>query len=185
MTTAAVDNSSAACRSLQKHTKRQTAPKWSSGICLILLTVALGLAADALLYSIFIPVLPFVLKDRFGLEDNDIQKYLSILLAVYAGSCALTSPVGGALMDRKSTPQTAFLVGILVSIAGTTIFYFGHHIWILICGRIVQGIGSGLLWTAGFAVCSDTVGPSRIGTISGTVRLFLTRIRIQTVESFS
>lgn len=169
MTMAAADTSSAACRSLQKHTKHSIASKWRLSTYLILFAVALGFIADALLYSFIIPVLPFVLKDRFGLDDDDVQRHLSILLAAYAGVCALSSLVGGVLMDRKLTRQGAFLLAILFSIAGTTIFFFGRKIWIITCGRLTQGIGSGLLWTAGFAICFETVGPSRIGTTTGAV----------------
>ena len=56
-----------------------------------------------------IPVLPFALKERIGIPEDQVQRWTSILLAIYGaslflGSRSLTvflpSPVGHAYMAR-------------------------------------------------------------------------------------
>jgi hypothetical protein len=66
----------------------------------ILATIGIALFTDLFLYGLLVPVLPFLLEDRIGIPDSQIQSYTSGLLAAYAGSSVLTSPIAGVIADR-------------------------------------------------------------------------------------
>lgn len=57
----------------------------------VLIVVCVATFTDSLLYGLVIPVLPFALPERLGLDDEDVQKWNSILLGSYGLSIAIGS----------------------------------------------------------------------------------------------
>ena len=51
----------------------------------------LSFAADAYLYSLIIPVLPFALVERVQLHEDDVQRWIGILLAAYGAGLLVGS----------------------------------------------------------------------------------------------
>ena len=49
----------------------------------ILLAVNLAVFTDAFLYGLIVPVLPFALSSRVNLSEEDIQKWIGILVGAY------------------------------------------------------------------------------------------------------
>jgi hypothetical protein len=47
----------------------------------IIFTVAIGLFTDLFLYGLVVPILPFMLRDRVDLPQDQVQSYVSALLA--------------------------------------------------------------------------------------------------------
>ena len=143
--------------------------KWRSNTIFILSTVAIGIFTDLFLYSLVVPILPFLLDERIGIPQSQIQSYTSALLTVYAGSSVIFSPVAGVLADRVETRQAPFLFALSMLIISTIILFLGTTISVLFLARTIQGISSAFVWTVGLAICIETVGPENLGKAIGSV----------------
>lgn len=53
--------------------------------------VCVAIFTDTLLLGLIVPILPYVLADRVGLPQQDVQRWTSILLALYGGALLLGS----------------------------------------------------------------------------------------------
>lgn len=143
--------------------------KWRSNTIFILATVAIGLFTDLFLYGLVVPVLPFLLQGRIGVPEDQVQTYTSALLAVYAGSSVIASPIAGWFADSVATRQAPFLFALATLTVATIVLFLGETIPVLVVARILQGISSGFVWTVGLALCIETVGPENLGKAIGTV----------------
>lgn len=65
--------------------------EWRSSSAFVTLVVCVAIFTDIFLYGLVVPVLPFALKVRIGLPENDIQFWASAFLAIYGGSIFLGS----------------------------------------------------------------------------------------------
>jgi hypothetical protein len=139
----------------------------------IMATIGIALFTDLFLYGLLVPVLPFLLEDRIGIPDSQIQSYTSGLLAAYAGSSVLTSPIAGVIADKISTRQAPFLLGLAVLIFATLLVFAATTVPLLIFARVLQGMSSGLVWTIGLALLIETVGPKNLGKSIGTIFSFI------------
>ena len=142
---------------------------WRSHTLFITSTVAIGMFTDLFLYGLVVPVLPYVLQERVGIPQDQVQAHVSGLLAAYAGASVIFSPVAGYIADRTSSRQLPFLSGLAALLAGTILLYVGQNEAILIIARILQGLSAATVWTIGLALCLDTVGPKNLGKTIGTV----------------
>jgi len=158
-----------ATSSTHSYKSRPTGLKWRSSTSFVIATVAIGMFTDLFLYSLVVPVFPFLLEDRIGIPRNRIQSNVSMLLAIYAGASVLFSPIAGILADKVSTRQIPFLLGLLALLSATTLLAVGQSIAVLALARILQGISGAVVWTLGLAICLETVGPSRLGTTIGSI----------------
>jgi len=153
--------------------KPPIALKWRSNTLFILATVAIGLFTDLFLYGLIVPVLPFVLQDRIGVPENEVQSHVSALLAAYAGASVLFSLPAGWLADRTDARQTPFLAGLAALLAATILLAFGQSIAVLVIARVLQGTSAALVWTVGLAMVLDTVGPENLGKVFGSIFSFI------------
>lgn len=143
---------------------------WRSNTLFIVSTVGIGLFTDLFLYGLVVPILPFILRDRVSLPEDQIQSYVSALLAAYAGASVCFSPPAGIIADRVPTRQAPFLVGLVALLAATLMLFLGQSIPVLILARVLQGISGAVVWTIGLALLLDTVGPENLGKTIGSVR---------------
>jgi MFS family permease len=136
---------------------------------LIISTVAAAVFTDVFLYGIIVPVLPFALSGRAGIEKNEVQSMISVLLAVYGGALLIGAPVCGWVADRFDSRRWSFMVGLL-ALAGSTIFLVvGNSLALIVVGRILQGLSAAVVWVVGLALLQDTVGSDSIGQAMGYV----------------
>lgn len=113
----------------------------------------MGAFTDLFLYGLIVPVLPFMLKDRIGLPDDQIQSTTSNLLAVFAAASCIASPIAGILADKfSSTRQVPFLLGLILLLFATTLLALGQSVAILAVARLLQGASGGIVWTIGLAI---------------------------------
>lgn len=132
----------------------------------ILATVCIAIFTDILLYGIIVPVIPFALTSRVGVDEASVQTWNAILLACYTIALFLGSPLVGLYADHTSSRRWPLLIG-LVSLAGSTVILcLGRTIALLIIGRILQGLSAAIVWTVGLALMVDTV-PDKIGEAMG------------------
>ncbi|KAK4494461.1 hypothetical protein PRZ48_014759 [Zasmidium cellare] len=129
----------------------------------------MGLFSDLFLYSLIIPVVPFMLEDDLNLQPSEIQRYTSAMLAVYAGSNIVCCPVAGVLADRLSTRRAPFLLALCCLASGTIMLFLGKSIAILMLARVLQGVSTAFVWTIGLAMCIETVGIQSMGKTMGTI----------------
>ncbi|KIL90130.1 membrane transporter protein [Fusarium avenaceum] len=140
----------------------------------IISTTAIGLFTDLFLYGIVVPILPFMLRDRFHLPESDVQPYSSKLLAVYSASTVIFSLPAGWLADKASSRRLPYLVGLFLLLAATSLFSFGQSIAVLVVARILQGMSAAVVWSVGFAMVLEAVGKGKMGKVLGIIYSFST-----------
>jgi MFS family permease len=148
--------------------------RWRSHPLFIVFTVGMGAFVDLFLYGLIVPVLPFLLKDRIGLPDSQIQSTISNLLAVYAAASCAASPIAGILADRfSSSRQLPFLLGLILLLLSTILLALGRSVAVLAIARFLQGASGGVVWTIGIAIIIETVGQENLGKTMGTIFSFI------------
>ncbi|KAL8910266.1 MAG: hypothetical protein Q9171_004430 [Xanthocarpia ochracea] len=137
--------------------------KWTIGI------TAFGACfTDGFLYGSIVPVLPFSLVEQSGVSEDDVQFWLSLLLMVFGLFLGLGAPIAGWAADRGSR-STPFLFGLVLAFAATMLFCFAYSPWLLLVGRVFQGLSASVVFTAGLALIADAVDPDEIGAWMGFV----------------
>jgi MFS family permease len=140
----------------------------------IIFTVGMGAFVDLFLYGLIVPVLPFLLKERIGLPDSQIQGTTSNLLAVYAAASCAASPLAGFLADRLfSSRKLPFLLGLILCVLSTILLALGRSVAVLAIARFLQGASGGVVWTVGLALLVETVGRENLGKTMGTIFSFV------------
>lgn len=142
---------------------------WRSNTFFITATVAIGLFTDLFLYGLVVPILPFMLRSRLGVPEDQIQSYVSGLLAAYAGSSVLFAFPAGWVADKTNSRQAPFLSGLAALLVATIMLAFGRNMPVIIVARVLQGISGAVVWTIGLAMVMDTVGPGNMGKVIGSV----------------
>lgn len=142
---------------------------WRSHTLFVLSIVAVGLFTDGFLYNLVIPVLPFMLEDGLNVVPAEIQSYTSAMLAVFAASTVLASPVAGILADKVTSRRWPYLFALSCLLGATLMLLFGGSIAVMIVARVLQGISCAFVWTIGLAMCLEAVGVDNMGKSMGTV----------------
>jgi MFS family permease len=137
----------------------------------ITITVAFAIFTDIFVYGIIVPVIPFALTERAGVPEQDIQYWISILLAIYGAALLITAPFCGWLADRSSSRRTPLLLGLLALAGSTVMLCVGRSIGVIAAGRVLQGMSAAVVWVVGLALLVDTVGGDQIGQAMGYVGL--------------
>jgi MFS family permease len=145
--------------------------KHRSSTWFILSTICIAVFTDVFLYGIIVPVIPFSLTVRCGVEEKDVQHWVSVLLAVYGAALLASSPVCGWLADHSSSRRLPLLFGLLALGGATLLLCLGTCIVLLIIGRLLQGISAAIVWTVGLALLVDTAGQEEIGQVMGYVSI--------------
>ncbi|HEY4302884.1 MAG TPA: MFS transporter [Gemmatimonadaceae bacterium] len=114
-------------------------------------------------FTIVIPVLPFIVSeyvpaDRLGL-------WVGILVAVYALCQFIAAPVLGAISDRVGR-KPVLLFCLAGSAVGYVIFGVGGALWVLLLGRVIDGLTGGDISTM-FAYVADSAAPEDRGRAFG------------------
>ncbi len=105
------------------------------------------------------------------MAEEDVQHWISVLLAVYGAALLASAPVCGYLADRSTSRRLPLLVGLLALAAATLMLCFGSHIAVLVAGRILQGTSAAIVWTVGLALLVDTIGQKEVGQVMGYVSI--------------
>ncbi|RDW59506.1 hypothetical protein BP6252_12593 [Coleophoma cylindrospora] len=142
---------------------------WRSNTLFILTTVGIGLFSDLFLYCLIVPILPFILEDRLGTPQSQVQSQTSLLLACFAGASVIFSPPAGIIADKLVTRRQPYLIGLLALLGATVLLYVGQSLAVLVLARVLQGISAAIVWTVGFAMVMDTVGSEKLGVTIGSI----------------
>lgn len=155
------------------YSKKPPGYAWRRSEWFIVYTVSVALWTDFFLYSLVVPILPFLLQDRIGLPQSQVQSCVSGLLAAFAGSSLGFSPIIGYISDRVPTRQAPFFLGLLALLASTALLLLGRSLPVLFAARILQGLSGALVWTVGLVLCVEAVGTDNLGKTMGGVCLRL------------
>ncbi|KAM3865747.1 major facilitator superfamily domain-containing protein 8 [Diretmus argenteus] len=69
--------------------------------------------------------------------------FLGLGLAAFSLSGLLTGPLFGLWSDRSRTTKTIILFANLFEIVGNFMYFMGYSKWLLLCSRLVAGVGAG------------------------------------------
>jgi MFS family permease len=138
-----------------------------SSVGFITLTVCLAVFTDIFLYGVIIPVMPFALTSRVGLEPAEVQTWLSVLLAVYGAAMFCASPVCGWATDRIHSRRAFLLIGLVALGAATSLLLAARNLTLVVIARALQGASAAVVWVAGPALLADSVDAHRIGYFMG------------------
>lgn len=155
---------------------RSSTPFIVTAVCIAVFTVcrprfALGVLTlqDIFLYGVIIPVIPFAIRDRANVAQENVQHWVSVLLAIYGASLLVAAPICGVIADRTKSRQAPLLVGLLVLGGSTVMLCLGRSLAVLVAGRLLQGASAAVVWTVALALLSDTVGKEQSGHALGFV----------------
>ncbi|KAI9369318.1 major facilitator superfamily domain-containing protein [Aspergillus egyptiacus] len=179
MTVPPQTNGNGCCRSFQQdvYKSRDNIPwklEFRSSKGFVTSVVAIAIFTDVFIFGMIIPILPEVLKTRVSTPEDELQKWMSILLAAFGGALFISSPIFGYFADKSSSRQAPFLIGLLALGGSTVMFWFAHTLSALVVARLLQGISAAVVWTVGMALVVDTVGKEEVGASMGIVSMAMT-----------
>ena len=122
---------------------------------IVLLSVFLNFAG----FTLIIPVLPFLVARHVA--PADVAFWVALILAVHALCSFIAAPVLGALSDRHGR-RPVLLLSLCGSAAGFAVFGIGGALWVLVLGRILEGLTAGSI-SALYAYVADTHAPHERG----------------------
>ena len=105
------------------------------------------------------PIVPY-LAARFAAE-RDLALVLGVLAIAYSGAAFLAAPALGALSDRFGR-RPVLLLSVLGSAVGYLLFGAAEATWVLIVGRVIDGLTAGN-FSAAFAALADSSRPEDRG----------------------
>ncbi|KAF5661583.1 vesicular amine transporter [Fusarium heterosporum] len=143
--------------------------KVRSSAGLIVTTCSFAIFTDIFLYGVIVPILPFSLEARIGIDTSKVQYWVSIALAVFGAALLAGSPVWGYLADRIHNRRVPMLIGLIVLCGATVFLCVARTLAIFMIGRALQGISAALTWTVGLALVVDTVDKEHVGKAMGWI----------------
>jgi len=108
--------------------------------------------------TVVLPVLPFVVK-QYVPDHGSLAVWVGLLETVNALCAFLVAPLMGRLSDRYGR-RPVIIVAAFGAVIGYLLFGIGGSIWMLLLGRIVQGLTAGDL-PALFAYLADITPPEK------------------------
>ena len=130
----------------------------------------LAIFTDIFFYALIVPVLPFALSAQAGVAEDQVQTWVSILLAVYSAALFIGSPASGIYADHTSSRRWPLLLGLVALTGATFLLAFGNSVGLFVLGRLLQGLSAAVVWSVGLALLVDTVGSS-VGVALGYVSI--------------
>jgi len=131
-------------------------------VLLIALTAMAPLSVD-----MFLPSMPGM-ADEFSAADSTMQLAVTLFIVCFAGSQLFYGPVS----DRYGR-RPLLLLGLTVFIAGSLLALSANSVWMLIAGRVLQGLGGGAGPAIGQAIVLDVYGRERAGRVIGYMAIAL------------
>ncbi|WP_068775973.1 MFS transporter [Paenibacillus sp. FJAT-26967] len=117
---------------------------------------------DMLLYSLIIPVTPYLTQ-----KLQPSSTLTGILFSSYAIALFAFTPILGPLSDRIGRKKP-ILIGLAGMTLSTLLFAYAETMWMLIGARFLQGIAAAATWTAALALLADLFPPKMRGGAMGT-----------------
>lgn len=114
--------------------------------------------------TIVMPVLPFITR-QYVSSPAAIAIWVGILGSIYAACAFLAAPALGALSDRIGR-KPVLVASVLGSAVGFVVFGIGGALWVLLLGRVIDGLTAGNISTI-HAYIADITPPEERGSRFG------------------
>ncbi|KAH8705260.1 major facilitator superfamily domain-containing protein [Talaromyces proteolyticus] len=157
-----------------KYKEERRSTVFRSSKTFIVIVVSIAIFADVFIYGMVIPLVPTILRDRLDLPDDELQKWLSILLATFGGALLISSPIVGYVADKGSSRKFTFIVGLFAVAGATVLFWVARTPTAMVTARALQGVAEVAMWVVGNALVVDTVDKEQLGTAMGYVSMSMT-----------
>ena len=128
-----------------------------------LVVIAVSVFLNFAGFTLIIPVLPFVVARHVA--PADVAFWVALILAVFALCSFVAAPVLGALSDRYGR-RPVLLLSLCGSAVGFAVFGIGGALWVLVLGRVIEGLTAGSI-SAMYAYVADTHSPDQRGPAFG------------------
>ena len=102
------------------------------------------------------------LMHQFGVTTNIVQWMTSIYLLIVAIIVPLS-----AILKAKFKTKTLFITAISLFICGVVIDSIAPSFWVLLLGRSIQGIGTGISLPLMFNIIMEQIPKSKLGMMMG------------------
>lgn len=119
------------------------------------------IAVDTLLFTMVVPALPEY-QDRFGFSDA----VGALIFAAFPVGMLATALWAAGLVDRFGRRPVMILAALTLA-AATLAFALAGSVALITLARLVQGLASGLVWTAALAAVSDIYPQEELGLRMG------------------
>ncbi|WP_261372275.1 MFS transporter [Arthrobacter woluwensis] len=103
--------------------------------------------------TVVLPVMPFIVQEYLPHGDPNLALWVGVLEGMNALCAFLAAPFLGGLSDRVGR-RPVIIVASFGAVIGYLVFGFGGSLWILLLGRVIQGVTAGDL-PALFAYTAD------------------------------
>jgi EmrB/QacA subfamily drug resistance transporter len=131
--------------------------------------VATGIMAFiGILTETLMNVLFPVLMEEFGIGTSLVQWLTTAYLLVVS----LTVPLS-SYFKRKFTLKSQFIAAIALCIAGAVVAIIAPNFWILLCARVLQGIGTGIALPLMMNIILEQSPKSKLGALMGAGNLVI------------
>src|SRR3954451_5346915 len=124
-------------------------PTWT------LLILSVSALAYALAQTTVVPAIPDLMR---GLHTDEIE--VTWTLTGYLIAAAAATPVVGRLGDIYGK-RRMLVVALLAFAAGSVVAAVSSHLWVVVAGRVVQGVGGGIFPLC-FAIIRDEFPRDRV-----------------------
>ena len=114
-------------------------------------------------FTLIVPVLPFSVARYVAAPD--VACWVSLILAAYALCSFIAAPLLGADSDRFGR-RPVVLLSLCGSALGFAKFGVGGALWVLVAGRVIEGLTVGSI-SALYAYVADTHDPAERGPVFG------------------
>lgn len=121
------------------------------------------------MYGIVIPILPFSLLNRLHVAEENVQRWISTLMATYGAAFMVTSLVCGMGCEFLPSKRVPLLLGAILLGGATTVVCLGTSLPVLVVGRLLQGSATALTWVVGQALLVENMGEGAAGRAAGYV----------------
>ncbi|TXT08892.1 hypothetical protein VHUM_03020 [Vanrija humicola] len=134
--------------------------RWRSADWFITAVVAWSIASDNISYAIIVPVIPFHLE-KLGYDN--LSSRTGYLLFAYSGGILLATFPVAYFFHRYRWRRGPLIVAVFIMEASFIMFMLGNHYVAMICGRILQGMCSCVVWTVGMALITENIDEKNLG----------------------
>ncbi|TPX32361.1 hypothetical protein SmJEL517_g04510 [Synchytrium microbalum] len=160
---------------------------WRESKWFVLVITTLAIFTDLTVYTVIIPIAPFIVRDlgggpfetgilivffSLGVLSKDHQQTPS---ATSSNTNIITkqvaSPIFGIISDRLQNRRWVLFAGLLGLVVTTIIFAVAKVYWLLAVARFFQGVSGGCTWTVGLAMIADVYPSSEVGVAMSTVMI--------------
>jgi EmrB/QacA subfamily drug resistance transporter len=132
----------------------------------ILTVLSLGGISYALLQSLVVPALPEIQTSLHASEGA-----VGWVLTAFLLSASVATPIVGRLGDMYGKERLLMVVLLLLAL-GTLVSAVASSLWLLILGRVIQGVGGGIFPLA-FSIIRDELPNDRVPGAIGLVSSLL------------